>query len=39
MDEAVKNIVFEAHELSELFEQDSRRYSRALGDEQEAKSG
>lgn len=28
-----------ARSLSELFEQDSRRYSRALSEEEEAKAG
>ncbi len=28
-----------AREISEIFEQDSRRYNRALSEEQEAKTG
>jgi hypothetical protein len=40
VDEAIfNNTSSQARELSELFEQDSRRYSRALSEEQEAKSG
>lgn len=33
------NSGIDARRISEVFEQDSRRYSRALNEEQEAKTG
>ncbi len=33
------NVGLDARRISEIFEQDSRRYSRALTEEQEAKTG
>ncbi len=33
------NAFFDAKKISEIFEQDSRRYNRALAEEQEAKIG
>ena len=33
------NAQLDAGKISEIFEQDSRRYSRALTEEQEAKTG
>ncbi len=41
MEESILNINagIDARSISEIFEQDSRRYSRALTEEQEAKTG
>ena len=41
MEENILNInaLSDAQKISEIFEQDSRRYSRALTEEQEAKIG
>lgn len=41
MEESILNIeaAADARRISELFEQDSRRYNRALSEEQEAKLG